>query len=100
MTRLLKSASHKVRFPNCVTRNVKFNSVAVLLGYNQVFLQPEVLNFLPIYFPHILSISRKLYLFSWERLDSSDFVCTSPRTEKQGESKHMFMPFEIVSICV
>ena len=50
--------------------NVKYNSVALLLGYNQVFFQPEVLNFLPIYFPHILSISGKAHLFSWERLDS------------------------------
>ena len=60
-----------------ITQNVKYNSVALLLGYNQVFFHPEVLNFLPIYFPHILSISRKPYLFSWERLDSSNFVCTS-----------------------
>ena len=33
------------------------NYVALLLGYNQVFFHPEVLKFLPIYFPHILSIS-------------------------------------------
>ena len=57
--------------------NVKYNSVALLLEYNQVFFHPEVLDFLPIYFPHILSISGKLHLFSWERLDSSIFVCTS-----------------------
>ena len=42
-----------------ITKNVKYNSVALLLGYNQVFFHPEVLNFLPIYFPHILSISGK-----------------------------------------
>ena len=53
------------------------NSKALLLGYNQVFFHPEVLNFLPIYFSHILSISGKPHLFSWERLDSSIFVCTS-----------------------
>ena len=29
------------------------------------------------FFPHILSISGKPHLFSWERLDSSIFVCTS-----------------------
>ena len=52
-------------------------SVALLLGYNQVLFHPEVLDFLPIYFPHILSISGKPHLFSWERLDSSIFVCTS-----------------------
>ena len=34
------------------------------------FFQPEVLHFLPIYFPHIVSISGKPHLFSWERLDS------------------------------
>ena len=43
--------------------NVKYNSVALLLGYNQVFFHPEVLDFLPIYFPHILSISGKPHLF-------------------------------------
>ena len=43
--------------------NVKYNSVALLLGYNQVFIQPEVHDFLPIYFPHILSISGKPHLF-------------------------------------
>ena len=57
--------------------NVKYDSVALLLGYNQVFIQPEVLDFLPIYFPHILSISRKPHLFSWVILDSSIFACTS-----------------------
>ena len=57
--------------------NVKYNYMALLLEYNQVFFHPEVLDFLPIYFPHILSISGKLHLFSWERLDSSILVCTS-----------------------
>ena len=57
--------------------NVKYNSVALLLGYIQVFFHPEVLDFLPIYFPHILSIFGKPHLFSWEKLDSSIFVCTS-----------------------
>ena len=55
----------------------EYNFVALLLGYNQVFFQPEVLDFLPIYFPHILSISGKPHLFSWEILDSSIFVCAS-----------------------
>ena len=54
-----------------------YNSVALLLGYNQVFFHPDVLDFLPTYFPHILSISGKPHLFSWERLESSIFVCTS-----------------------
>ena len=60
-----------------ITQNVKYNTEAVFSGYNQVFFHPEVLDFLPIYFPHILSISGKPHLFSWERLDSSIFVCTS-----------------------
>ena len=48
------------------------------------FYQPEVLPFLPIYFPHIVSISGKSYLFSWERLDSKKFnLCMYIlRTEK------------------
>ena len=41
----------------------KYNYVALLLGYNQVFFHPEVLDSLPIYFPHILSISVKLTCF-------------------------------------
>ena len=59
------------------TQNMKYNSVAPLLGYNQVFLYPVLLDFLSIYYPHLLSISVKSDLFSWERLDSSIFVCTS-----------------------
>ena len=55
---------------------IKF-AFAVLLGYNQVFFHPAVLDFLPIYFPHILFKSVKFDLFSWERLDSYIFVCTS-----------------------
>ena len=51
--------------------NVKYNSVALLFGYNQAFFHREVLDFLPIYFPHILSISGKPHLLSWEILDSS-----------------------------
>ena len=57
-----------------VTQNVKYNSVALLLGYNQNVFHPEVLDFFPIYFPQIMSISGKPHLFSWERLDSSVFV--------------------------
>ena len=58
-------------------KNVIYNSVALLLGYNQVFFHPEVIDFLSIYFPHILSISGKPHLSSWERFNSSIFVCTS-----------------------
>ena len=62
-------------FTSNIAQNVEYNSVALLLGYNQVFFHPEVLDFLPIYFPHILSISGKPHLCSWESLDSSFFVC-------------------------
>ena len=55
----------------------EINSVALLLGYNQVYFHAEALDFLHIYFPHILSISGKPHLFSWEILDSSNFVYTS-----------------------
>ena len=41
----------------------KCNSVALLLGYHQVFFHPEVLDFLSIYFPHIASLSGKPHLF-------------------------------------
>ena len=41
------------------------------------FLSPRGTQFPSHYFPHILSISGKPHLFSWERLDSSIFVCTS-----------------------
>ena len=57
-------------------KNIKYNSLTLLLGYNQVFFHPDVLDFLPIYFLHILFISGKPHLFSWERLDSSIFVYT------------------------
>ena len=60
-----------------ITHNVNYNFVALLLGCNQVFFHPGVLDFLPICFPHILSVSGKPQLFSWGRLDSSVFVCTS-----------------------
>ena len=66
------------------------------------FFQRGVLPFHPIYFPQIVSISGKPYLFSWERLDNKKFnLCMYIlRTEKQDGSKLTFMPFEIVSICV
>ena len=43
--------------------NVKYNSVALLLGYNQVFFHPEVLDFLLIYFPHICPYLESLTCF-------------------------------------
>ena len=74
---------------------MKYNSVTLLLGYSKVFFQPKVLDFLPFSFSHILSISGKPHLLSWERLDR--YIL---RTEKQDRGKLMFMPFEMVSICV
>ena len=65
---------------------MKYNSVALLLGYNQVFFYPEVLDSLPIYFFAYFFISGKPHLFL--------------RTEKKSGGKLMFMQFEIVSICV
>ena len=67
---------------NPISHKCEIKFCGSFLGYNQVFFHSEVLDFLPIYFPHILSISGKSYLFSWERLDSLIFVCTM--TEKQG----------------
>ena len=61
--------------------NVKYYSVALLSGDKQVFFHSDELDFLPIYFPHILSISGKPHLFSWEILDSSIFACT-PKGQK------------------
>ena len=57
--------------------NVKHSSVALLLGYNQVFFHPEVLDFLLIYFPQILSISGKPHLFYGKDLIVQFFICTS-----------------------
>ena len=41
------------------------------------FLSSRGTRVLSIYFPHILSITRKPHLFSWEMLDSLIFVSTS-----------------------
>ena len=68
---------------------MKYNSVALLLGYNQVFFHPEVLDFLPIYFPHILSISGKPHLFSWLLVG---FVALRPKSTAMviaGRSVHL-----------
>ena len=76
-----------------------YNSVALLLGYNQVFLYPEVLDFLPIYFPHICPYLESPTCFHGKDLIVQSFMYIL-RTEMQGGGKLMFMPFEIVSICV
>ena len=78
---------------------MKYNSVAFLLGYNQVFFHPQVLDFLSISFPHILSISGKPHLFTLEYLIVQSLHYLLNR-EKHGRRKLMFMPFEIVIICV
>ena len=48
---------------NPITNKLRNYSVALLLVFNQVFFHPEVLDFLPFYFPHILSLSGKPHLF-------------------------------------
>ena len=83
--------------------HIMYNIILLLfIRIQSSFFQPEVLHFPPLYFPHIVSISGKPYLFSWERLDIKKFnLCMYIlRTEKQDGSKLTFMPFEIVSICV
>ena len=72
-----------------------YNSVALLLWYIQVFLHPEIIDFLPIYFQHILSISGKSYLFL---MDKSIFVCTSEGQKSRVEVIHA--NWKKVSICV
>ena len=45
-------------------KNMKYNSVALLLGYNQVFFHPEVLDFLPIFFStHFVHIWKASLVF-------------------------------------
>ena len=76
---------------------MKYNSVTLLLGYNQVFFHPEVLDFLPIFSTHF-------YLESLTCFHGTDLIVQSLyvhlKNRKQGGGKLMFMPFEIVSICV
>ena len=77
-----------------------YNIILLLLvRVKSSFFQPEVLHFLPIYFPHIVSISGKPYLFSWERLDSKKFnLCMYIlRTEKQDGNKLTIMLFGKIS---
>ena len=72
--------------------------MALLLGYNQVLFHQEVHGFLPIYFPRIFTISGKTTCFHGKGLIVKSLFDIL-RTEKQGESKLMYMPlFEIVSI--
>ena len=75
------------------------NSVALLLGYNQVcFTQRYSISF-PFIF-HTLCPYLEASLVSWKRLDSKKFnLCMYIlRTENQGGSKLMFMSFEIVYV--
>ena len=77
---------------------MKYNSVALLLGYNQDFFHPEALDFLLIYFPHIFFHIWKASLVFMGKIYKFNFCIYILRTEKQGGGKLMFMPFEIVSI--
>ena len=69
----------------------KMYNIILFVRIQSSFFQPEVLHFLPIYFPHIVSISGKPYLFSWETLDSKKFnLCMYIfRTEKQDGTCHL-----------
>ena len=65
------------------------------------FLSPRGTRFPPHLFSTHLSLSGKPHLYSWERLLKYFNLCMYIlRTGKQGGGKLMFMPFEIVSICV
>ena len=68
--------------------NVKYNSVVLLLGYNQVFFHPEVLNFLPIYFPHILSISGKAHFHGKDLIVQSLIVHLKDRKNRVEVSSY------------
>ena len=79
---------------------MKYNSVAFLLGYNQVFFHIRGTRFPShLFSTHCVHIWKAL-LVSWERLDSKKFnLCMYIlRTEKQGGSKLMFMPLGIVYV--
>ena len=58
--------------------------VALLLGYNQVFIHPEVLDFLAIYFPHICPYLESLTYFHGKDVIVQIFVCTF-----QGQKNRM-----------
>ena len=68
--------------------------MALLLGYNQVFFHPELLDFISIYFPHILSISGKPHLLSWEKDLIVQPLYVHLNDKKQGGGKLMFIPFQ------
>ena len=80
-----------------ITQHVKYNSVALLLGYNQDFFHPEVFDFLPVFFHTFCPYLESLTCFHGKDLIvQSLYVHLKDR--KQGGGKLMFMPFEIVSI--
>ena len=80
---------------NPISHKMYYIIVLHFVRIQSSFFQPEVLYFLPIYFPHIVSISGKPYLFSWERLDSEKFVLcmyilrTENRMEVSSRSCHL-----------
>ena len=83
-----------------ITQNVKYNYVALLLGYNQVFVHPEAFDFILIYFSNILSISGKPHLFSWERLEIVNFPFLDgdvPRSPSYGVYISQLISF--ASVC-
>ena len=74
---------------------MKNNSVAPLLGYNQVFFHPDS-HLFSAHFVHIWKASLVFMGKAW----SFNLCMYILRTEKQGGGKLMFMPFEIVNIFV
>ena len=64
---------------NPISHNMYNIILLLFVRIQSNFFQPEVLHFLPIYFPHIESISGKPYLFHGKDLPvrSSIFICTS-----------------------
>ena len=73
---------------------MKYNYVALLLGYIQVFLHPEILDFLPINFYTFCPYLESLICFHGKDLIVQSLY-VHLKDKKQGGSKLMFMPFEI-----
>ena len=83
-----------------ITPNVKYNSVALLVGYNQVFFftQRYSISFLLIFHTFCPYLESLTCFHGKDLIVQTSYVHLKDR--KQGGSKLMFMPFEIVNICV
>ena len=69
--------------PNHIKCEILFSGSFVRVQSS--FLSPRGTQFPSHLFPHILSIFGKPHLFSWERLGSSIFVCTSEGQKSRVE---------------